>query len=146
MNNRTVLFMTLAVLAGMAILFAINLQGILGGKAPSQPYLQYNDVRGIAVKHDGKLYTLNFDQQKQLIEMLNQSDKVERLGEGSREAVNFEEIIIYRFESKPDWVVTPITYINNNLFYSMPEWNSKGYLMDVSEGKLKKLISQTYDH
>lgn len=145
MSNQTVVWMTIAVLASMAILFALNLNEILSGKPPSQTYLQFNDVRGMAVKHDGVLYTLNFDQQKRMIEMINQSDKVERVGDGKREAANFEEIVIYRFDGKDNWVIKPVAYINNDLFYSMPEWHPNGYLMDVSDGKLKTLILETYD-
>lgn len=145
MNNRTLVFMTVLVLTGMGVLLGLNLASLMKGKPISQVYLQNNDVRGMAIRHNQLLYTLNFNQQNELIQMINQSDKIINIPEGNRQKPDVESIIVYQFGGAKDLEITPLTYVNNNLVFSVPQWNPEGYLMDVSEGNLKRLLSQTYD-
>lgn len=146
MSNRLLLYMTILVIAGMATLFALNLALILNETTQPQTHLNYNDVKGMAIKHQGLLYTLNFQQQNQVIEILNKSIRISQVNATrQRKIPDFEEIVIYQFEDKPDLIVTPIASINNKLIYSIPEWNQGGYLMEASEGELKRLLPQTYD-
>lgn len=145
-SNRVVFYMTLLVLIGMGILFFLNLNQMREGTTGSGTYLKYNDVRGIAIKHKDLLYTLNFDQQNRIIDILNQSIQIQKIPAGQRQAPDFQQLIIYRFEDQPDLIITPTTYLNNELVYSMPQWNPNGYMKEVSVGELRKLISQTYDH
>jgi hypothetical protein len=145
MTNRTFFFMTIIVLAAMAILLGINLTSILTGKPEKQTYLKYNDVRGMAVGYNHLLYTLNFAQQKQVISILNRSVKVMGVKPGKRERPAIEKMEIYLFEKRPTITITPIAYIDNNLVFTTPEWSEDGYLMEVSNGALKKLLTESYD-
>lgn len=145
MSNRTFLLLTLAVLAGVAILVVLNVSYILTGEPPNEVYLKYNNVRGMAVARNQLLYTLNFEQQNSVIEMLNRSVPIVELKAGQRQKPDIEKLIVYQFENQPDITLTPITYVNGNLVFSVPQWVQGGYLMDLSDGDLQKLLAQTYD-
>ena len=68
---RTRVFLTIACIciatAFLMHMFPLHEWENLGGK-----YLSFGDVRGIAAQKEGVLYTLNFEQQKELIQLLNQ--------------------------------------------------------------------------
>ena len=145
MSNRYLIYLTMLGLLSILVLFGININAISSGKPPQGKYLKYNQVRGIAVRHNQTLYTLNFQQQNALIDLLNESFKVASIKEGPRQNPNVDRIVVYQFDNKPDLIITPITYIEDDLIFSVPEWNENGYLLDISEGRLKKLLSETYD-
>lgn len=145
MSNRLLLFMTALVLVGMATLLALNLNSIFTGiPGLSTSYLDHNDVKGMAVEHNKMLYTLNFTQQNDIIDILNRSVKLSEIEPGPRQRPTIEHLTIYRFGAD-NLVLTPIAYVNNNLIYSLPQWNANGFLMETSNGRLQKLLSQTYD-
>lgn len=147
MNNTTLYVLTALVLIAMAALLGLNLTHILQGKHASQNFIKLNDVRGIAVEHNKLLYTLNFDQQVHVVDILNRSIKISEIKrEGNRQKPDVDKIIIYQFEQKPDLVITPLTYVDDDLVFSQPTWNKDGYLMDISGGELKETLSNTYDH
>lgn len=145
MNNRTLVLLTSLVLLAMFVLFAVNLTDILKRQPPDQTFLKYNDIQGIAVKRNELLYTLNFNQQNKVIEILNFAVPVTEIKSGKREPANIRELVIYPLEGKPEIVLTAIAYVDNDLIFSAPAWVPNGYLMELSEGNLKTLLSQTYD-
>ena len=145
MSNRTIFILTFAVLAGMGILLAMNVLSFLGGHPAGQTYLKYNDVRGIAVGHSGLLYTLNFQQQNDVIELINRSAPITEIKAGKRQQPNIEKIVVYLFGNQPPLTITPIAYVNENLVFSVPAWSHDGYFMDLSDGDFHKLLAQTYD-
>lgn len=146
MNNRTLVYLTILVLVGIGALFALNVAQILDGSGASQTYLKPYEIRGMAVKFDQMLYTLNFEQQNEVVDILNRSVRVVGVKPDKRAKPAIEKIYVYPF--KDDVIeITPIAYVdNNNLVYSAPQWNNEGYLMEISNGKLHELLSQTYDH
>ncbi len=147
MDNRTLYLLTALVLIAMAVLLGLNLTQILQGTPATQNYLNPNEVRGVAVVHDNKNYTLNFQQQVDLIDKLNRSVKISDIPtEGTKQKPDFDKIVIYQFNNKPDISVTPVTYIDSNLIFKQPEWNKEGYLMDTSAGLLQQTITNSYDH
>lgn len=115
----------------------------------SQPsrdiFLKNNDVRGAAVEYHQKLYTLNFEQQNELVDIINRSLKIADLPEIDEKPL-IDKIIIYQFNDKPDIIINPIGYKSDDLIYSAPQLYKPGYLMEISEGGLKELLSETYDH
>ena len=144
-SNRVIIYLTVLVLLGMGVLFFLNINNILTGRHSPETYISLNDVSGVGVKHKGLIYTLNFNQQNDLLNMLNQSIQMKTIEGGTRKSPSIEQIIIYRFEGKPPLILTPITYLDNNLVYSNQEWNPKGYLKEVSLGRFDKLLAETYD-
>lgn len=145
MKNRTLVYLTSIVILGMLTLLALNMTSILTGKSTSQTYLKHNHVRGMAVKANQLLYTLNFKQQNQVIDILNRSVRVVGVKPGKRQKPDIENIVIYQFDGKPDLIVNPIAYVDKNLVFSVPEWEKEGYLMELSEGSLHNLLSSSYD-
>jgi hypothetical protein len=145
MNNRTLIVLTSLVIAGMIILLAINMTSILTGQPANQTYLKYNDVRGVAVGHHQLLYTLNFNQQNTLITILNHAVRVVGVKPDKRQKPEIDKIVIYQFNGKPDLTINPVAYIDKNLVFSVPQWEKEGFLMELSEGDLQRLLSQTYD-
>lgn len=145
MSNRTLVVFTVLMIVGMLVLFGLNVSDILTGQPPNQTYLKYNDVQGIAVSNNQLLYTLNFQEQNQVIEILNAAVPINEIKAGKRMPANIEKIVIYPFTGKTEIVLTPIAYVDNNLIFVAPDWVPHGYLMELSDGTLKNLISKTYD-
>ncbi len=145
MSNRTLVYLTALVILAMLILLGINMGSILTGQPEDQTYLRYNDVRGMAVSHNQLLYTLNFKQQNTIIDILNKAVRTDEIKPGNRQNPNIDKLIIYLFDNKPDLVLNPIAYVDQDLIFSVPQWGENGFLMELSEGRLKQLLSQTYD-
>lgn len=145
MSNRLLFFMTFVVLAGMFTLFALHLTSIFHTPEQKPVYIQPNNVKGSAIKHHKQLYTLNFDQQNRLVEFLNQSTLITDIKDLKRQNVNFEELVLYQFEKEQELTIQPIAYIDDQLLYLIPQWDLNGYLIETSQGRLKQLLSQTYD-
>lgn len=143
-SNKIIFYLTCLVLVGIVIILALNFTEIFSSPK-NEKYIAYNNVRGMAIEHRKLLYTLNFDQQNQVIDYINMSLPVGRVAlTQSKEPLNFTKIIIYRF-NKPDLIMTPVEVGNQNIVFFIPEWNPDGYIKDVTLGKLNNLIASTYD-
>lgn len=139
MSNRTLFWMAMIILGAMGVLFLVNMVAFLKGPPPEQ-YISHNEVRGMAVEYKDKLYTLNFDQQNQVIGWLNSAIPVdEAVVEGE---VDVERIIIYRFK-QPEIELKPVTYKDGILIFSATDW-SVDLLRETSEGKLKQMLQESY--
>ncbi len=142
MNNTTLTYLLIVGVIGMAAIMVLNFTGV--SQSPfTENYLSPNDVRGIDVAHGGKLWTLNFEQQNKLVNILNKSTAIE--GHFNPDKFEVDRVIIYLF-NKPDLIVTPLQLVNKALVFSVPEWNSKGYLKESQPGQMLQLLSDTYDH
>ena len=145
MSNRNLVLGAILLIVGMLILFTFDFKAILSGEPLNQKYLKFNDVQSIAIEHNQLLYTLNFDQQNQVINILNESIPIEEIKSDKRVLPNITKIVIYSLKGKPEIVLTPIAYVDNDLIYSAPDWAPNGFLMEVSEGALRNIFSQAYD-
>lgn len=145
MKNRTLVFLTGLVLASMLLLLALNLNSILTGSPKNQTYFKYNDVQGIAVKHHGLLYTLNFTQQNTFIDLFNRAVRVVQNREYTNKNPTIEEIVVYALDGQPEVHIFPIGYEEDNMVFSIPQWDSDSYFMELSRGVLEQMLSKTYD-
>lgn len=143
MSNRTIFFLTAIVLVAMGVLLTLNLPDVLEG-LPYEPYLKLPKIRNIEVVHKGKSYTLSFQQQKEMVSYINRSAAVDKIKEGEKSEPDFEKIVIYLFHD-PDIELHPVVYVDEDLIYSAPMWNPNGYMLDLSDGEMKKLIRQAYN-
>lgn len=143
MNNRTITYLIIAVVVAIGLLLLVNTLTFFQPGA-SEKYLSPNTVRGVAVEHNKKLYTLNFEQQNELLALLNRAVPTGKVLPNSP-PTDAQKIIIYQFNQLPDIVITPIGYIDDELLFTTPTWNSNSLIRDISRGELKKLLSQTYD-
>lgn len=145
MTNRTLVYLTSLVFLGMLALFALNVSSILTGNPDNQTYLKYNEVRGMAVSHHQMLYTLNFKQQNRIISILNRAVRLTEIKPGEKQPPHIDHLIIYQFNDQPDILLTPITYLDHQLIFSVPQWDPDNNFMELSNGELQQLFSQTYD-
>jgi hypothetical protein len=144
MSNTTLFFLTGVVVLCVAALLFLNVFPMFW-MPREEKYIKYNDVRGIAVEHKQKLFTLSFDQQNGVIGFLNQSSFVpDSASKDKNPKLEISKIVIYRF-GLPDINIVPIEYNNHNLIFSAPDWNPKGLMQDSSHGALENLLLQTYD-
>lgn len=100
------LFVSVSVLALVLLLIAL---APTWQAPPKQLILPYNDVKGMAVESGGVLYTLNFDQQKQVVAALNRGTG---LPDMEMYAPSVEKLIIYRFNAS-EWVI-PVSRMKND--------------------------------
>lgn len=84
-------YLAILLLIIVAGIFALNLLLLLRPEK-TQPVLNYNDVRGMAVEHDGVLYTLNFEQQNGVVKALNHPEESK-----APLPVSFTRLVVYRF-------------------------------------------------
>ena len=155
MSNRTIFYMTFTVIAGILVILGINAAQAFGSFRPK--YLAPNDVRGMAIEHNKLLYTLNFEQQNALLEILNHSIPIDSKipqEDQSKTPLEFERLVIYLFEG-PDIEIKPVGYFKKAspidgtmldlLVFSAPKWNPRGLMQETTLEDFKKLISNTYD-
>lgn len=147
MSNRNLIILTIVILGGLAFLVAINMANLVLGQSPNQQFVKYNDVRGMAVKHDGAIYTLNFEQQNKMISMLNLSTALDKVDVPQPFPLPIKEIVIYPFEKGADITLTPVALSDSDLVFSVPAWVPGGQhlFMELSEGDMPQLLAQTYD-
>lgn len=144
MDNKSLTYMTTIVVIGALIILGLNVIPYLTF-SPSEKYLSYNDVRGMAIEHNRKLYTLNFKQQNELVGIFNNAQPIDKSAVASNnQKPDFTKIFIYRF-NQPDIEITPSAYQNGHLIFSASDWNPNGYLIDASKDSVKALTDQAYD-
>ncbi len=144
MSNRLLIFLTLLVILAMLLLFVMRAAPFLW-KSPSSNYIAFEDVRGMALVYHNIPYTLSFEQQNRVVELLNQSVPIapQKYPKDENRA-DFDKLVIYRFGAN-DLILTPEVYVDEDLAYRVSEWNGNGLLMDISGGVLKELLNQTHD-
>ena len=145
MSNRALQFLMIIVILGMGAILATNLITFFV-HTNSEKFLKRNQVKGMATEHQGKLYTLNFTQQNEVITLLNRAITVGKESYITSQKVSFEfdQLVIYRF-NEPDLIVTPVTITNQQLLFSVPEWNPEALFRETGPGGLLPLLNQTFD-
>jgi len=144
MSDRAIYWLTGLVVLCMIALLLLNSVPLIWSP-PKEKYIKYNDVRGMAIEHQQKLYTLNFQQQNEVIGYVNKSLTVPQTSvKNVNSKLDFTKIIIYRFNA-PDMILIPIEYNDNNLIFSNSELNPSGLMRDTSRGGLKNVLANAYD-
>lgn len=161
MSKRLTLAMTFIVLAGFGVILLMNIAALVGF-FPSR-YISPNDVRGMAIEHNQKLYTLNFDQQNQMIDIFNRlipvsQELIEKRKVVPKKPLEIQKIVIYRFNA-PDIEVRPVAFISKSLspssneeeidsistVFFVPAWNPSGLLEESATDSAYKTLINTYD-
>lgn len=144
MSNRATGVMLFLVFTAIALLVIINTPGIFGS-GPKDQILSRSSVLGMATLHGGKLYTLNFEQQNQVLDILNRSLKIAtgRYLNSKQPKFGYDKLIIYLFDGKEISIV-PITFENQQLIFQSPALNPNGLLRETGPGELNPLLMKTY--
>lgn len=145
MSNKTTVFLLGLVIAAMTVLFSLNIAGLYL-KAEPEKFLSRNNIRGMAVEHLGKQYTLNFEQQNKVVSIINRSIKIGLEGSLLGEDITFgyDYLIIYRFKGD-DIKIKPIAFANLQLIFQAKELYPQGLLRETGPGELHQLLSKAYD-
>jgi hypothetical protein len=143
MNPRTQNILAIIIIAGVGLLFLINLRHFFFDEK-QEGYLPQDNVMGVAIMHKKKPYTLNFDQQREVVELLNRSLSVGIKREQGEEKPDFDSLIIYLFNGG-EIKVTPLSWQDQSLVFSAHPWQNADYFKDTSGGKLYELLKTTYD-
>ena len=131
-------------LSALFVILALNLIPLFWTDHLST-YIKQDHISGIAVRHANRLFTLNYEQQKKVVDILNRAipmGRVER--QKSDPALDFDQIVIYRFKEVP-LILTPLAWLDDNtLYFEAPTW-SKSRLKEVSRGQLYQILQDSYD-
>lgn len=145
MKNPALVMMTALVLLGVAVLMMLNYAPkISSSQDATATGLPPLEVKGMAVVHQGKPFTLNFDQQKLATDAIAKAVKVKKSDFTQSKDLNFDKIIIYRFNA-PDLDLIPIQYQEKNLVFEVPSLNTDSYFMELSGGSLQNMINHSFD-
>ncbi len=107
-------------------------------------YVDPYSVNGIEVVYKGLPYTLNFEQQQDMVDAINRLLPMGKLRGEVLAPAGFEKIVLYLFDKKPIEML-PIDFHDNELAFKVKEWNPDGYLMDVSAGSMWRLVESSHD-
>ena len=138
MSNRTITALTLVVILGMGVLFFLNYSAPVPVMRDAG-YISLNDVRGSATKKNGKLWTLNFEQQNKVVDIINRSKPFEE-NIPPATPFTFDSFIIYRF-NQPDLTITPVATKDGHLLFSL----ENKVISEQTPEEFQKLLSETYD-
>lgn len=145
MNNRWLIPLTILCIISLVSLLVLKFIPNFPSEGAPPVHIKNTDVRGVAVEHKGALYTLNFDQQNEILKHFNSAINVSKSDfQKMDETLPFSKIVIYTFKS-PDVEISPIGYREDNLVFFAPVWSANSYMTEISGGELKKLLAQTYD-
>lgn len=101
MNRRSLIYLVSTIVVCSLILLVIGLLPRL--LQPAKPLiLPPNDVRGMAFLSKDQPYTLNFEQQNQIVQAINQGEKIPQLQTCAPSA---DKLVIYRF-NQSDWIIS----------------------------------------
>lgn len=142
MSTRTLIIFAIVILIAMGAVLVSNIFPHLAHHT-NEKYIRLNDIRGMAIRHKGLDYTLNFDQQNEVALLLNNSSTFAEKASPNLNNAPFEKIAIYGFD-KPAIEITPSGFDGQNLVFSAPAW-SPHLLVESSNGTLKNILLNTYD-
>lgn len=145
MYQRSMLYLSLILLLCLGVLFLVNVKNIVQvSSATPDAYFHHNDIKGIAVEYKQRLYTLNFKQQNDVIDILNRAIPIEKIIHIDKKP-DFSRLIVYTFDKRQEIEFTPLAFNNDDLIFYAPKLIPKGYLMEVSAGELHELLANAHD-
>ena len=150
MSKNTIYALVALVILAILILFGLNLYSSFEPQTPEtstntnskELRINKNQVKGIAVEKEGKIYNLNMKQQTEALAFLDRAEPVDKKDYPNKDTkIGFNRIIVYRF-NLPDIVITPITYENKNLVFEVPQLSANSYMIELSGGEFTSLIQK----
>jgi hypothetical protein len=142
-NNTLTGLIFLGVLGVIALLF-INIAPT--NNATTSPQLSsIGDVKGSALYHKNLPYTLNFEQQKVLIEFLNRAAKVKKTDFTFQpKEFSFDSIVLYRFDGS-NLEIIPVAVKEKNIIFNIPKLSEDSYFLEMSGGQLSNVLNGAFD-
>ena len=100
-------------------------------------WLPYNQVQGMAVEFNEQPYTLNFEQQKKIIAILNQAIPID--DHSAKEPFDYDKLIVYRFD-EPFLEIFPIRKHDKKLIFLVSNY---GTMIENGGENLNELLLQS---
>ncbi len=107
-------------------------------------FLQPNNVLGMEIVFNGLPYTLNFQQQQEMTELINRSIPIGKLRDIPTLFPGLDKVVVYQFGQQPV-DMTPVDFDLREFFFRTTAWNVGGYLMDNSAGEMLRLVEAAHD-
>lgn len=145
MSLRLLVLVTFCIICMVCFLFFLTRARFIEDPQNSTSRLPHHSVRGSSIFYKQKPYTLNFNQQNTLITILNHSKVIDRQKEVSYTPCSFEKITLYRFDELSDLFIEPIGFLQDELVFRVPEWDTTRDFKENSEGTFKSFLSNIYD-
>jgi|GEM_PF-6235820 len=141
--NRT--FLTGAIFLSLAgILFLIGFRYFPVEVPEKARWIALNQVERSAIQMQGQLYTLNYSQNRILLDALNTAERV-KARDYTSATFPFSTVVIYRLDGSTI-VLTPTAVRERNLVFQTPAWNEGHDLLELSGGILYETLLQAFDH
>lgn len=141
MGQKAIYYAIAIIIVGILFLFGMNVPIFFQNKntQKTQELFSLENIKGMAIEHKSKLYTLNFNQQTQMVRLLN-NNQLSTYAKKTPEKLDFEKIVVYRF-NQPDLEIVPLAFEQSQLLFAV---DGKVF-EELSNGKLKQLLTETYD-
>ncbi len=137
------MYLIILMIAGVVFLLTLNtLPFLMSGK--ELRHLEHQKIKGTSVSYEGKNYTLNYNQQIELIEGLNAAIPIGKGEFKPKDMPDMGQFEIVFFDETPKLILKPAGVIGNNLVFNIPEWNKEGWIKDVTDGKLLHLLENSH--
>ena len=135
----------LSILSGAAILGIAMVSLIEGSfQSPKEGGILLNNIKGMAIEHNHKLYTLNFHQQNRAAQILNHVRLYSEISSNDEfqgsDTSPYSRLIIYRFE-KGDLEVIPL----GRGIFKVRGQDQPTPAKEMESFELHALLSQTYE-
>lgn len=145
MNARSTMTMAIIVIAGIFLIFFLKTATTLfPGAQKLSTYISADDVEGMTVVYHDLPYALNFDQQNEMIELINRSIPVNDQNPSELLAMSTKKIIVHLF-NKEDVDIQLLGSKDGSVYFSSSTWIAGNNLKDVSTGDMQELINSSYD-
>lgn len=143
MNARNAIYATVIIIVLVGLLLLRSSVQIIPENRMNT-LLQPNDIRGMEVVYKGLPYTLNFDQQQEMLELINRCIPVTKISASPSLLPSFKKIVIYFF-GKPTIELNQADFTENEFYFQAPGLSADGFLMDVSGGRMFQLVESAHD-
>lgn len=143
MSNRALLILIGLTTVGVVFLLALNLVPYLGVDS-TPPHLIEQDIKGTSVVYKGTVYILNQDQQEELVNTMNVAIPYGRSDFNTVDYPKDAYFEIFFFNDPKTLILKPVGIVDENLVFKVPQWNKEGWIKDVTNGVLLRLLEEAH--
>lgn len=143
MKNSFLIALIIAVVAGIALLFVMQFSSYFD---TGHQRFTYSDIRGAAVYYKDKPYTLNFDQEAELLEAVNRTVPIVSASFEfpGKSTLPLSKIAIYLFNGNTIELF-PRYDAGEEIIFEAPALAQGTFLKDTSGGSLRTMLLGTFD-
>lgn len=137
MRERSFYYAAAALFSLLGVLVLINFYIAQSQNEQVYKFLSPYELRGMSVEQENISYTLNFKQQNQVLEILNNGTYMEK-ALVFQDNKSFDGVTLYLFDGKPNIHLKTIGEMDDNVIFQ----KDSGYLFEHSDGKLEEILEE----